>query len=57
MREFNEGYDAHSHGKSMIDCPYDKDPQKNDWEVGWLSAESDDLQAEYYNYDPRQEML
>lgn len=49
--EYKEGYDAHSKEKRITDCPYTEDPQKDEWEIGWLSAESDYLQAEYYNFD------
>ena len=55
--EYKEGYDDHSKGLGITDCPYNKDPEKDEWEVGWLSAENDELQSEYYNGDPTQEML
>lgn len=55
--EYEEGYNAYFEGKGSSDCPYDENPQKDEWEIGWLSANNDDLQSEYYNGDPTQEML
>ena len=45
---FQEGYDAYFKGVVMDKCPYPKDPEKDEWEVGWLSANNDDLQDEYF---------
>jgi ribosome modulation factor len=47
-----EGMMAHNRGKGISECPYPDNPQKEEWEIGWLTAENEDLQSEYYGGDP-----
>ena len=48
------GYYAYTEGKGINEVPYEHNPEKDDWEVGWLTANNEDLQAEYHNYDWKQ---
>ena len=46
--EYKEGYEARMNDIPMEKCPYAEDPQKDEWEVGWLSGENQILQDEYF---------
>lgn len=45
---YQEGNEAYWKGIGVTECPYLQDPQKDEWEIGWLSAYNDDIQSEYF---------
>ena len=45
---YNQGWIAYYEDISISACPYPNGPEKDEWEVGWLSASNYASQSEYF---------